>query len=258
MFVTTAGRTNQNMIEKAIRIGKDLHIPYLPRMKKSIVFIQQQADSDCIVVGKERLELFEKNNTQPFFFHPNSAMFRIKRLMRGENDPFADAAKLGNGMSVLDCTLGLASDAIVASYLVGREGRVIGLEGQKYLAFIVQNGLNSWDSGLETMNEAMSRVKLIHTEAYDYLKTLEDSSVDCVYLDPMFEETIHESDGMKALGHFALHDDITDELMNEAFRVAKLRVVLKDHYKSQRFKKHGFQVLQRKTAKFHFGVIEKN
>jgi hypothetical protein len=45
--------------------------------------------------------------------------------------------------------------------------------------------------------------------------------------------------------------------MSEAVRVAKKRVILKDHYKSTRFVKFGFQVLRRKTAKFHFAFIEK-
>ncbi|PLS03528.1 class I SAM-dependent methyltransferase [Neobacillus cucumis] len=258
MFVTTAGRTSEEMIKKAMEIAGYLHVPYLPRKKKSIKLIQQQADGDCIVIGKERLELFEKNSSEPFFFHPNSAMFRIKRLIKGESDPFVDAAKLTNGMTVLDCTLGLASDTIVASFLVGEEGKVTGLEGQKYLAFIVERGLQSWDSGITEMNEAMNRVSVIQSEALDYLIRQGDASVDCVYLDPMFEETILESDGIKALGHFAIHDDLNDEMVNEASRVAKLRVVIKDHYKSQRFEKYGFQVLRRKTAKFHFGVIEKN
>jgi Putative SAM-dependent methyltransferase len=258
MFITTAGRTTHGMMKHAQEIAEYLQVPYLPRNKKSINHIQQQADSGCIVVGKERLELFEKNSVQPFFFHPNSAMFRIKRLIRGEVDPFAHAAKLAIGMTVLDCTLGLASDAIVASFLVGREGMVTGLEGQKYLAFMVEKGLETWDSGLPFMNKAMNRVRVLHMEACDYLKRQADSSIDCVYFDPMFEETILESDGIKALGHFAIHDDLTDELINEAIRVAKLRVVLKDHYKSFRFEKYGFEVIQRKTAKFHFGVMEKN
>ncbi|MDR4948317.1 class I SAM-dependent methyltransferase [Neobacillus cucumis] len=258
MFVTTAGRTTQEMIIEAIKIAEHLQLPYLPRKKKSIKLIQQQADSGCIVVGKERLELFERNSVEPFFFHPNSAMFRIKRLINGEYDPFADAAKLTKGMTVLDCTLGLASDAIVASFLVGRQGRVTGLEGEKYLAYLVKRGLQTWESGIPSMDDAMSRIHVIHKDALSFLREQEDESVDCVYFDPMFEEKILESDGIKALGHIAIHDNLTDEIINEAIRVAKLRVVLKDHYKSLRFEKYGFQVLRRKSAKFHFGVIEKN
>ncbi|MEH7437128.1 class I SAM-dependent methyltransferase [Neobacillus drentensis] len=257
MFITTAGRTKQHMIEKAIHTAKTLEVPYVPRKKKSISLLQEEWDSRCLVVGKERIELFEKGSTQPFFFHPNSAMFRIKRLLQGDHDPFADIAQLSKGMTVLDCTLGLSSDAIVASFLVGEEGEVIGIEGQKYLAFIVQKGLQTWDSGLENMNEAMKRIKVVQASALDYLKKQPNVSVDCVYFDPMFEESVLESDGIKALGQFAVYDDLTEELLQEANRVAKTRIILKDHYKSTRFEKYGFQVVRRKTSKFHFGVIDK-
>jgi hypothetical protein len=257
MFVTTAGRTNQQMIEKAMETAERLDVPYIQRRKKSIITLQKETKSECIVVGKERFELFHKESPQPFFFHPNSAMFRIKRLAIGEHDPFADAAKLTKGMTFLDCTLGLASDSIVASYLVGDEGVVTGIESQKYLAFMVKEGLRTWDSEIPDMNMAMARIKVVHNHALEYLKYLPDNSYDCVYFDPMFDESILESDGIKALGHLALYEDLNEEMIDEALRVAKYRVLLKDHYKSVRFEKYGFHVYRRRTAKFHFGVLEK-
>lgn len=257
MFVTTAGRTNQQMIEKSMELADKLAVPYIPRRKKSIQTLQKETKSECIVVGKERLELFSLGAEQPFFFHPNSAMFRIKRLANGEHDPFADAAQLSEGMTFLDCTLGLASDSIVASYIVGEDGRVTGTEGQKYLAFMVEAGLKTWDSEIYDMNRAMTRIQVVHSHALEYLKSLPDNSVDCVYFDPMFDEAILESDGIKALGHIALYDDLNEETIEEALRVTNHRVMLKDHYKSKRFEKYGFHVLRRKTAKFHFGFLEK-
>lgn len=257
MFVTTSGRTTQQLNEKAMRIASSLDVPYVPRKKKSVQYLQEKWDSDCLVVTKERLELFRKDEAEPFFFHPNSAMFRAKRLLRGEHDPFAEAAQLSKGMSIIDCTLGLASDSIVASLLVGKEGSVTGIEGHKYLAYIVQDGLQAWDSGIQEMNEAMGRIKVIHSSSLGYLKELEDNSVDCVYFDPMFEESILGSVGIQPLGHFAIYDDLHEATMEEALRVARFRIILKDHYKSSRFDRYGFQVLRRPNAKFHFGYIEK-
>ena len=107
------------------------------------------------------------------------------------------------------------------------------------------------------MNEAMQRIVVKSAYSLDYLKTQASNSVDCVYFDPMFEETILESDGIKTLGKFARYDDLNDELMSEALRVASKRIILKDHFRSERFIKYGFEVFRRKTSKFHFGVIEK-
>jgi hypothetical protein len=72
----------------------------------------------------------------------------------------------------------------------------------------------------------------------------------------MFEETIEESVGLVPLKHIANYSPLEKETINEAKRVAKRRIVLKDHWKSKRFEQHGFHVLVRKSAKFHYGVIE--
>lgn len=257
MLVTTAGRTNEQMIEKAKNVASELNVLYIPRKKQSVERIQAQNNGDCIVIGKNRLELYPYGETEPFFFHPNSAMFRIKRLLKGEHDPFIEAAELREGMSLLDCTLGLASDSIVASFVVGESGSVTGIEANPYLAYIVEDGLRMWDSGSTEMNNAMERIIVHHSNSYDYLLTQPDVSVDCVYFDPMFEEPVLESDGIKALGRFAIYDDLDEGIINEALRVARKRVILKDHFRSERFEKYGFDVFRRKTAKFHYGVKEK-
>jgi hypothetical protein len=257
MFVTTAGRTNEEMIKEAKAVAVELQSSFIDRKKRSVSHLQEIQNDACIVVGKERLELFPYGEKEPFFFHPNSAMFRIKRLLRGEHDPFIDACQLSDGMSFLDCTLGLASDSIVASFQVGAEGKVTGLEAQKYLSYLVQTGLKKWTSDLPEIDAAMRKVEVIHTYCYEYLRGLPNDSVDCVYFDPMFEEKILESDGIQALIQIAVYEPFQSEWIKEAIRVAKNRVVLKDHYQSERFNQFGFQVIRRKTAKFHYGVIEK-
>ncbi|AIE60449.1 class I SAM-dependent methyltransferase [Bacillus methanolicus] len=257
MFVTTAGRTNLEMIEQAKQIAKDLQVKYIARKKRSIRSIQHVLQDDCIVVGKDRLELYPFGENEPFFFHPNSAMFRLKRLVKGEHDPFLEAAQLKPGMSFLDCTLGLASDSIIASFAVGEKGAVTGVEANPYLAYIVDKGLNKWTSSLKIMDQAMRKINVVSSFSTNYLQTLSDESYDVVYFDPMFEENILESDGIKALTKIAVYHDLDEELMKEAMRVARKRVVLKDHFRSSRFEKFGFHVFKRKTAKFHFGVLEK-
>lgn len=257
MFITTAGRTEPHLIEMAKEIAFELQVKYVPRRKLSVHTLQQNYKDDCLVVGKERLEMYPLGEAKPFFFHPNSAMFRIKRLLRGEHDPFLQATKLQNGDRFLDCTLGLASDSIVAAYAVGNEGVAIGLEGNRYLAYIVANGLKEWDSGLAVMDAAMRKIKVESSMALQYLQTVDDNHFDCVYFDPMFDDLIDESDGIEALRRFAVYNDLNEILIKEAIRVAKRRIVLKDHFRSNRFNKYGFEVHVRETAKFHFGVIEK-
>ncbi|MFC0477987.1 class I SAM-dependent methyltransferase [Robertmurraya beringensis] len=257
MFVTTAGRTNPDMIEEAKQIALALECPYQERRKKSVQTLQSLYKDDCIVVGKERLELFLMNGEEPFFFHPNSSMFRIKRLLKNEHDPFIDATGLAKGMSLLDCTLGLASDSIVASFVVGASGKVVGTEENKYLSYLVGRGLKSWQSGLAGMDEAMRTISVQHSDALSFLKEVPSNEFDCVYIDPMFEETILESDGIRALAELAAYSEVREEFISEAKRVARNRLVLKDHFRSKRFEQFGFSVMKRPSAKFHFGIITK-
>ena len=257
MFVTTAGRTNENMTAKARAIALELKADFIPRKKRSVLAIQGILKDDCLVVGKDRLELFPLGAEEPFFFHPNSAMFRIKRLMKGESDPLIVAAKLQEGMSFLDCSLGLGSDSIVASFVAGKSGSVTGIEARPELAYLVETGLKSWDSGYEDINKAMGKIKVVQGYSLEFLKMQEDNSIDCVYFDPMFDESILESDGIRGLTHFAVYEGLSEEVIEHANRIARKRVVLKDHFRSRRFDEFGFNVYRRKTAKFHFGVIEK-
>ena len=66
----------------------------------------------------------------------------------------------------------------------------------------------------------------------------------------MFEETVIESDGIKGLKHFALYHDITDATIAEATRVARKRVVLKDHFRSSRFENIIFTYTKEKVLSF--------
>lgn len=257
MIITTAGRTTEEMVRQAKQTALELNSRYVARKKRSVLTLMEAEQEDCMVVGKNRLELYPCGEEAPFFFHPNSSMFRIKRLLKGAKDPFIDAAQLVSGMSILDCTLGLASDSIVASFAVGQTGKVVGIEANPYLAFLVSKGLKQWDSDIDDMNQAMRSITTLQNHSLEVLKGLEDNSFDCVYFDPMFEETILESDGIRGLTKFASAEGLSTELMNQAHRVARKRIVLKDHFRSTRFGQYDFAVQRRKSAKFHFGVIEK-
>lgn len=256
MIVTTAGRTDNVMIQKAKQIAAELTVPYVPRQKMSVEAIQTKYADDVMVVGKNRLEMYPLDRSPSFFFHPNSATFRVKRILRGESDPFLEATKLCAGMSLLDCTLGLAADSIVASTVVGENGTIVGLEGNRYIAYLVEQGLRQWDSGILAMNEAMRRIQVVFADHRTFLSSLPDHSFDVVYFDPMFEQAIVESDGIQGVKSFALYTELTEEVIREARRVARKRVVLKDHWQSMRFHTFGFSVYVRKTAKFHFATIE--
>ncbi|WP_096154364.1 class I SAM-dependent methyltransferase [Bacillus sp. FJAT-45066] len=257
MIVTTAGRTNSEMTHLAKNIANELKVKFIERHKKSIKLLQEETKGDCIVIGKDRFEWHPIHSEEPIFFHPNSSAFRAKRITRGETEPFLQATKLTSSMTFLDCTLGLASDSIIASIITGEKGKVVGIESNFFLSFLVKTGLQQWDTDIEDFNNAMRRITVVNSDHTSFLESLPSNSFDVVYFDPMFELQIEESNGISPLKSIATYSSFHDYIFKEALRVAKERVVLKDHWKSGKFERYGFTVEKRKTAKFHYGVLEK-
>lgn len=257
-IVTTAGRPDEQSIEIANELCEELGYEFEERKKRSIKKISEQCNANVIVAGKNRYEYYPKGTTNPFFFHPNSAAYRLKRIARGESEPFLEACKLQKGDTFLDCTLGIGSDAIVAAFVVGKTGKVIGLEADKNVAYIVRTGMKQYDMSELPLTECMRTIEVIHHEAVEFLKKQEDASFDVVYMDPMFEEVIEESNNFEPLRNAGSSIALSEEWVNEAYRVAKNRVVLKAHFQSQLFERFGFERIVRLTSKFHFGVLNKN
>lgn len=256
-IVTTAGRPDDISMSLAKKACDELKIRFEPRNKRSVMKISQLFDANVIVAGKNRYEYYPKGATAPFFFHPNSAAFRLKRLARGEQDPIIEACNLVEGDSFLDCTLGLGADAMLAAYKVGDSGKVVGLEDDANVAFIVKNGMKAYDTAELPLTSCMQQIQVVQIEAVEFLKQQQDNSFDVVYMDPMFEEVIKESTNFEALREAGSQLHLSKEWVDEAFRVARKRVVLKAHFRSELFEEFGFQRETRLTSKFHFGILEK-
>lgn len=254
MIVTTAGRTNEQYVAKAKEVANDLQVPYIMRNKKSLHSLHAD-NENIVVVGKDGIQLYHRDGKEPYFFHPNVAMIRVKRIINGESDPLIEAADLVEGDSFLDCTLGYASDSIVASYIIGEKGTITGIEASPVIAYLTRQGLQSWEHDFSPIEQAMKRIQVQTGDHYEYLQEMPDNSVDVVYFDPMFEDSIKESNALQTLAPFTSFAPLTEAIIYEAKRVARKKVVLKDHFRSTRFQQLGFQQQIRKTSKFHYGVI---
>ncbi len=256
IIVTTAGRPTEHTITLAKEAALKMRLPYIDRQKRTVIQLQNQYASHVLVATKMRWEYYGLETKEPFFFHPSSAMFRIKRLERGESDPLVDVCNLAEGDSFLDCTLGYASDSLIAAFVVGESGSVTGCEASSVLAFILQEAFHShYTDHLEYLT-LMERITVVSEEAISFLRKQQTNSFDVVYMDPMFESTIKESGNISPLRHVGIQDELTEEWINEAVRVARKRVVLKTHYRSQWFEQFGFNQVIRKNTKFHYGYID--
>lgn len=213
--------------------------------------------------GAENILLVKKNSLSvitaegELFFHPNTAHLRIKNLRGGEGDRLIDALNISAGSKVLDCTLGLGSDALVASFVVGLGGKIVAVEVNPLIAEIIRHGLKNFSDDSPHILDAMRRVEVVHADCKDFLKTCADNSFDAVYFDPMFRRPVKSSSGLNPIRPLADNRPLTQEIVREACRVAKFRVVMKEHSGSAEFDRLGFTIAAGgKYSSVAFGVIE--
>jgi len=180
----------------------------------------------AIVVGSREIRLVYKGRN--YGFHPNMAMHRVTALRAMEKDRLVEVAELKSGDKFLDCTCGLGSDAVVAAYAIGKNGMVSALEVSAILAVIVRYGLLNYQHKESAMVEAMRRVTVVTEDYVNFLPVQEEDSWDVVYFDPMFETTIADAKGLDIVRMLGSHDLPSLDIINEARRVAKRSVVIKD------------------------------
>ncbi|MCR6096126.1 class I SAM-dependent methyltransferase [Salipaludibacillus agaradhaerens] len=255
-IVTTSGRTSHKVMVKAERIANEWGLPFERRHKRSINLLKTTFNTTIYVVSNERIEAYHPHADDPLFFHPNNAMFRAKHWMKHGNDPLIDACHLQKGDHVVDATLGLGADAQLASMAVGASGKVIALEASQVISLIVKEGFSSYMSSFMPLNDAMRRITVLHCSHLEWLLKQPDDSVDVIYFDPMFEYKVNDAAGISPLRTYANYDSLTHTVIQEAVRVARKRVILKDHFRSERFEAFGFNVQKRPSATYQFGSIE--
>jgi 16S rRNA G966 N2-methylase RsmD len=238
-IVTTGDRSTPENIMVARDLAHILAAPYIPRDSMSLDKIRRKYDTDqIIVVAKKRIQLVMSNGV--YFFHIGMAKLRIKSLRDGKYDHMAMAMGLSPGDWILDCTLGLGTDAIVASYLAGNTGGVVGIETSALAAEILRRGLQAAEETDKEISMAMHRIEVISGDYLAYLQKMPAKSFDIVYFDPMFRQPVKESSGIAPLRLLANHAPVSLEAIAEAKRVARKRVVFKEATNSSEFSRLGF------------------
>ncbi|WEK55802.1 MAG: class I SAM-dependent methyltransferase [Candidatus Cohnella colombiensis] len=253
--MTTTERASDDTIELAHNIAKELSTPFVPRSNKTIRALQKTHDAETIiVVGPSDIRLLSEGQP-PLFFHPSMALVRIKRLRDGGTDSLLRASGATLGDHVLDCTAGLCSDSLVFSYAVGDQGKVIALEASAVLHAVIREGLQSYETGLPDIDHAMRAIKPLHEDHDQYLRQLDNNSMDIVYFDPMFEKPVTTSSSLVPLRSFACKQTLTEESIQQAVRVARKAVVLKERRNSEHFARLGFHNIHTSATSIAYGVI---
>ena len=221
------GKHGLGLTETAQQLCDELHIPVIDRNNKGIPKLFAMHQLDCLLVEEESELIAHWPDGAHFSYHPGMAVPRLKQIKDGEIEMLAQVSGVRPGDHILDCTMGMATDAIVLAFAAGDEGRVTSLESSPLIYAITKYGLKHWPTGSWRMKEAMDRITPVNTGYEDYLPNLAENSCDIVYFDPMFERPIMESSGIAPLRRAANYAPLTQETLESARRVAKRRVVVK-------------------------------
>ena len=258
-IITTERKESQDSLRLAEQISRLYKIPFARRKSFSVETLQEMHHAQFVLVVKKGLINLSTPEGE-MFFHPNMAHLRVKNLRFGTNglrrDNMVEAMGLESGMSVIDCTLGYGADAIVASFAVGETGSVTGIELSPLIYLVTSYGLSHFRAENYPIQEAMRRIKSVNVNSLEYLKRQPDNSVDVVYFDPMFRYPLKDSKNLNPLRMAADHSAVSEELVKEACRVAKCRVVMKENARSNEFARLGFDtIMGGKYSKVHYGVM---
>lgn len=253
--MTTERKCREESVALAQKLSAELHIDYVERHKESVGKLMEKHGVTAVLVAYPH-ELKLNSKAGEMFFHPNMSQLRVKNLRKGEKDHMSEAMGLHEGMSVLDCTLGFGADAIVASFGVGETGRVVGVESSPLIAAVIGHGLKHFLPGNYPLYAAMRKIEVVNMDYLDYLREQPDNSYDVVYFDPMFRKPLTASSGISPLRGVANHAALSVEAVEEAMRVARSRVVMKEANGSSEFARLGFgHIMGGKYSKVHYGVI---
>ena len=228
-FAVTCNKDDARRMKATAKAwAEELQVPFVERYENgSLDAMLDDLGLDALLIaGKKGPQLYSREGM--LLYHPGLGKVRWQRVVqRGESDNFLTAMEILPGQRILDCTVGLAADALLASYAAGEAGKVIGLEASLPLWFLTSRGAAAYKGKFAELNADLRRIEIIHAEAGEYLRAQPADSFDAVYFDPMFRQPVRESSEMVPLRPLACNEPLNLATVDLALKVAP-RVVIKE------------------------------
>ncbi len=234
--ITTA--LHSDLEAEARACAERFGLPWVERGRRSLeaaardacaqaILVLSRSHSTIVVCGEECPLDPAGGGTVLHRWSAGMGFLRMKRALGGSGcgptgDPFLEAAGIRPGDSVLDCTLGLGADALVAAAAAGADGRVVAVEASPVLAAWVAAGLARLGA------EAARRVEVHAGDHAKVLASLPERSFDVVLFDPMFRHPRAEPGGFDAVRAFADPRPLSPAALARARLVSRRWVVVKD------------------------------
>ncbi|WP_035462034.1 class I SAM-dependent methyltransferase [Alicyclobacillus macrosporangiidus] len=232
--------------------------PRVPRKRRSLARIFADEGVEGVLVAEDPPRLYHRTRpNEPFFFHPGVARPRLAALAHGIPDRLLRVAGICPGDVIVDATLGTGADSLVLAAGAGPAGRVIAIESSFVLAKLFTWAQQQRGHGYPGIDRLLERIDVQWGHHAELLASMPAGSADVVYFDPMFRNPIVDEDGN--IEHARPWTDprpISDEAWNEAQRVARRCVVLKERPQSDQFARFGLTP-DKSRAKIAYGVWKK-
>ena len=228
-FAVTCNKNDARRMKAVAKAwAAELQVPFVERYENgSLDAMLDDLKADALLIaGKKGPQLYSREGM--LLYHPGLGKVRWQRVVqRHENDNFLTAMDIRPGQRILDCTVGLAADALLASHAAGETGKVIGLEASLPLWFLTSRGVMLYKSKFPELVQDLQRIEIIHAEASAYLKAVPEDCFDVVYFDPMFRQPVRKSSEMVPLRPLAYDEPLSPATVDLALKVAP-RVVIKE------------------------------
>ncbi len=223
LAVTTPLDPSAAILARARASADRRALPFHPRSNRSLAQVAASAGADALLVLGAHAALWTDGAEQRW--HAGMGGLRAKRLAQGEtttSDSFLQSARLRPGDAVLDGTLGLGADALVAAAAVGPGGRVVGLESSPLLAAWAGEGL------ARHPDPAAARIEVFAADHAAWLDAAPDRSFDVVVFDPMFRHARAAEPSFDLLRRIGDARPLSLAAVDRARRVARRGVLVKD------------------------------
>ncbi len=254
-WAMTGSKSKNSLSEMAIHLATELSVPIINRNNQGLDKLKRHYHLQGILVEEKR-ELTAYYHNERLVFHPGMTVPRVKLLAQQQRESIVEAMALSSGDTMLDCTMGLANDALLASVLVGSNGQVDALEKAPVIYAVTAYGLQCSLKGSVEIQQAMRRIHPFWGDYQQFLPQMKANRYDLVYFDPMFDHALTKSVGLKGLRPLADYTSLSPEMVKEAVRVAKKRVVVKYRRGSQQTLDFDYTI-GGKYSSVVFGIIEK-
>lgn len=259
-YITTGKRSDEGQIEKCKQLAHKWGLQYIPRNKRSVEMLLKELECSGIFIV-EREKIVYKGLDFNLYWHPSTAKIATGELGQLKYTSLIKALDLKDDDHVLDCTFGLGSDALRIAMALGEKGRVTGIESALPMALLSTEGLNNVENlKVLALERAAEKINVVLGQHYDFLKAQPTGSFDSIYFDPMFEQPKLEAHGINGFRHLAAREKLTEEVLVEALRVCRKRVVVKERMDSSLMKLSILTEMigEKHSSRVGYGIIKKD